>query len=184
MIYAKHVQPILLYKDILKKYPNFKDLDLDTLADVYKREDPIVRNKIYALHAIKNTDKDEISALFYLRIIAALADVLNNFIGLTELGLEAADVLYGLYQYTQLVGEPSSVNIDLTAALLWRDKYLKTSEPTLSFINPRIYKIASEPEKYIIDTWNNKHGVYTSVAQATDKILYDMLSNKKVYNKE
>ena len=178
-MFSKHIDAYTLYKKILKAYPNFVELDHDTISDLYRKESPIVLAKIYSIHYLlynkKEGQLDDISPLSFLLSLGALADNNPDFENLDILAIDPADLLYGLYEYTLIMDEkPRKELLRLIALMLIYGGIYKVTLKPLEYINNYIHMEASDNLKYRIE-----HEEFTGIEQSaiarTATNLYNMI---------
>lgn len=177
-MFAKHISAAQLKQSLLKKHPQFIHLDYDTLEDLYKNENPIVLTKIYSIRALlalqAKGQLEDMSPLAFLMFLGALSDVPTSFRTLDILVLAPEDLLYGLYQYIEIVGMPRMDLLKAVGVLLIENGVYKVTYKPLQFMNQYILMVAPDKIKYHIE-----HEKFTQNEQSAIELcmkkLYSMI---------
>lgn len=152
-MYEKHIKPTLLDKDIRTRYGDkWHELEHDYISSIFGVEDPIVKEKIYALKYIHNIRKEDISVIAFCKVISTFSDIITNFDVVED--IECTDFLYGLLEYVGLFGEPSHVCNMFSALWLMEARYYRVTPPykKLVYLMPYIKKYANKNIQYYIET--------------------------------
>lgn len=179
MIYVKHVQPYLLYQDLIKRLPNFKDIEYDLLEDIYGKEDPIVLNKIFALRAMEN-GRDRLTPLGFLLVLRAFSDIGNADDTHPLDAFQPSDIVYALIQYTSLYGEPDSEFKKMLALILAHYGYYTTPFKPIAYM--RNYMVLMAPTPALAYKMENNE--YTpeelAIMHSIDSVVINRLRYKAV----